>query len=403
MSSSANSVLILSFSRIGRDPRVLRQLQLVGDTSKVTILGFSPPPKNFEGVFIPLRTDALVDSLDISGGPLRQRIALLLAIISRVPAIILLQLGAYRFFYLARPWARDAISKMKTLPEFKLVIANEFESLPAIVFGKIRARKIILDVHEYSPDESGAYLRSRILNGYINKWLIPRFAKLPQSIFTVSPGIQAVYKANFSLEMGLLPNAAAFTNLMPNPVSSTNIRLVHHGVADPSRNIEMLFDLVHLLPSRYELYLYLVPGPASGYLARIRRSQAKNPRIIFKDPVPTPELPKTLNAYDIGVITYDSSSTNHRLSLPNKFFEYVQARLAVLMGPSEEMIGFGKDFEFRILSPSVTAQSYAKALLELSDSRLEELKNQASEASKPLSFEELSTDFRTAINEVLDR
>jgi hypothetical protein len=256
---------------------------------------------------------------------------------------------------------------------------------------------LILDVHEYTPDESGGYFRSRLLRGYINKWLIPKFAKVPRKIFTVSPGIQEMYLSSFSINMGLLPNAAQYKDLVPRAVESGEIKLVHHGLAAPSRKIEMLFELIRLLPPNYKLFLYLVPGPVPGYLEGLVEAAKGERRIVFKDPVFTSELPETLNKYDVGVITYDDSSINHRLSLPNKFFEYVQGRLGVLIGPSREMMSFGSSFSFRIEAKSVSAQSYADALLELSVPQIEELKRQADYASRPLSSEVLSSEFKSEL------
>lgn len=396
-----NSVLIISFSRIGRDPRVLRQLKLVGDSRNVTIMGFNPPPTGFNGKFIALRTDALVDFVEIEGGRHRQRVENLKAMARRLPSLLLLPFGGFNLFYVSRPWAKDAIRELGKLPKFRLIIANEFETLPAIHKAMSGELNLILDVHEYTPDESGGYFRARLLRAYINKWLIPKFANMPKKIFTVSPGIQAMYKSHFSLNMGLLPNATEYKDLVPTRVNPAEIKLVHHGLAAPSRKIEMLFELIRLLPTRYKLYLYLVPGPIPGYLEALVKAAESEPRIIFKDAVPTAQLPDTLNVYDIGVITYDDSSINHRLSLPNKFFEYVQARLGVLIGPSSEMMSFGQSYPFRIVAQTVTARSYADALLELGASQIEELKRQADFASRSLSSEVLSSDFKMELGKGL--
>jgi hypothetical protein len=61
--------------------------------------------------------------------------------------------------------------------------------------------------------------------------------------------------------------------------------------------------------------------------------------------VPYDELIATLNGYDVGVHLLRPVNFNNRWALPNKIFDYVQARLGVIVGPSPEMerlvAGFG--------------------------------------------------------------
>ena len=55
------------------------------------------------------------------------------------------------------------------------------------------------------------------------------------------------------------------------------------------------------------------------------------------DPVPYAELTQTLRSYDVGVHILPPVNFNNRWALPNKIFDYVQARLGVIVGPSPEM------------------------------------------------------------------
>ena len=46
---------------------------------------------------------------------------------------------------------------------------------------------------------------------------------------------------------------------------------------------------------------------------------------------------RTLNAHDVGVYVLPPVSFNHLWALPNKVFDFVQGRLALVVGPSPEM------------------------------------------------------------------
>ena len=78
-------------------------------------------------------------------------------------------------------------------------------------------------------------------------------------------------------------------------------------------------------------------GDGGAYWEKLRSLAAGSERITFHDAVRPHELPATLNAYDVGVYSVPLITTNHRYMLPNKFFDFVQARLAVVFSPSEEI------------------------------------------------------------------
>jgi hypothetical protein len=49
------------------------------------------------------------------------------------------------------------------------------------------------------------------------------------------------------------------------------------------------------------------------------------------------ELPHFLNQFDLGLYLFSPTNFNNQHALPNKFFEFLQARLGVAIGPSPEM------------------------------------------------------------------
>ena len=49
------------------------------------------------------------------------------------------------------------------------------------------------------------------------------------------------------------------------------------------------------------------------------------------------------NQYDVGVFLLPASFPNQVHVLPNKLFDYIQARLAVAIGPSHEMAEVVRD------------------------------------------------------------
>jgi glycosyltransferase involved in cell wall biosynthesis len=50
------------------------------------------------------------------------------------------------------------------------------------------------------------------------------------------------------------------------------------------------------------------------------------------------EVPRVLNAYDAEVVYFPPRTTNLEFTLPNKYFEAVQGRLAVITGDSPSLV-----------------------------------------------------------------
>ena len=68
--------------------------------------------------------------------------------------------------------------------------------------------------------------------------------------------------------------------------------------------------------------------------------------------MPTLEIAKTINQFDIEMIFFSPITQNLANCLPNKFFEAVQANLAILHGPNREMQLLTKQFGFGICTDS---------------------------------------------------
>jgi glycosyltransferase involved in cell wall biosynthesis len=185
----------------------------------------------------------------------------------------------------------------------------------------------------------------------------------------------------------VVTNAPAFhPALAPTPVSADRIRLVHHGAAVPARRLEQMVVLGPLLGPRFELTFMLVESDPA-YFARLRDRAAGHPRTVFRPPVPMPELPARLNEFDLGVYLLEPNSFNNRYALPNKFFEFLQGRLGVAVGPSPEMARIVRDTGAGIVAPDFRPESLAAALNRLTADDVRRFKEAAHAAAREYSAE----------------
>ncbi len=177
--------------------------------------------------------------------------------------------------------------------------------------------------------------------------------------------------------------------------------MVHHGAAMASRRIELMIDLMDSLDERFSLDFLLVPHDPR-YLSRLQR-MAKNRRIRFLPPVPFDDLIPLTSRYDIGLFLLPPTNFNYRMALPNKFFEFIQARLAVAIGPSPEMAGIVRQFDCGVVGQTFEPKSLAKVLNASSAQRIDEMKRGAERAAATLNADANEEHFLSLVETLLER
>lgn len=162
--------------------------------------------------------------------------------------------------------------------------------------------------------------------------------------------------------------------------------MVHHGWANRSRKIENMIRMMDHVDRRFSLDLILVPLE-DRYDRMLRREADARPNVDILPPVPYRELIPVTNRYDIGVFLCPPTTFNLRHALPNKLFEFIQARLAVAIGPSPEMLAVINRYGCGVAAQDFEPGSLAHALNSLSARAVEELKSRSHHAAATLNSE----------------
>ncbi len=289
---------------------------------------------------------------------------------------------------------------------FDIIIANDVETLP-IAFSFPQNPKIIFDAHEYAPRHFEDKKMWRIFFQNFNTWLCRKYIPLVAGMMTVGRGLANEYEKNFGRRPFLVTNASNYSNLSPSPMTSNKIRLVHHGIATPSRKLELMIDMMALLDQRFTLDLILLkPGFASrgtaGYIDWLGTRALSDTRIKILDPVSINQVVTTVNKYDMGVFLLPPINFNYENTLPNKLFDFIQARLGVAVGPTPEMAEIVRHYKNGVVSDDFTASSLAKNLNALDQQKIEGFKRNSAIAAAELNAEKNSLIILSLVRNVAD-
>lgn len=363
--SSGPRILCVSFSDISSDARVLRQLEVLAEYGAVTTLSYGPRPE---------RASEHIE-IDQSLPSLPQTWAGVAKLILHRFASVELQAPA-------------TVAALQSLAgrEFDIVVANEARSLP-LAFRVGGSPKIWCDLHEWAPAERTHVLSWRLLVAPFMDWVCRTYLPRVDAASTVNESIAKLYLTDYGVTASVVRNAIAYrSDLSPSPMRDGVIRLVHSGGAVPGRNIEAIVDAVEELGEGYTLDLFLVPSrQAEHYWRRLVERIDASTRSTLHPAVAPAELPAALNAFDLGVYLLPPQTPNHRLMLPNKFFDFVQARLAQAVGPSREMARLVRQHELGVVSADFGVDSFVAALRELDRPAVEKAKRSSHEAARALS------------------
>lgn len=351
-------LLILSFSRLESDPRVRRQIDLFRGEWDIVTCGYGPAPDGS------IAHHELPSDLPVWRYP---RLAVILR--------------AYRWAYShnrAIAWATEALSA----ESFDAMIANDVDAA-GIAVSLAPHNGFHADLHEFAPLQNSEMLRFRLFVAPFVRWQLRTFVTKARSVSTVGVSIAERYRDEFGFDPVVVMNAPEKLDLPVRPTSSP-IRLVHAGAALRNRRLETLIDAVSLTSADVTLDLYL-PANDPGYLAELRERASSVSNVRFADPVPFDQLVETLNRYDVGVHVLAATNYNNAYAMPNKFFEYVQARLALVIGPSPEMARVVDDRGLGAIADDFTAEAVARALDGLTPESVDAAKRASDLASEELS------------------
>ncbi len=358
-------ILILSFSAIRSDPRVMRQVRLLEGKADLTVAGYGTAP------------DANCDFVGIVRGPATAG--------QRGIWAAKLLLRAFESYVWKRP---EVVSGLRALTgrQFDLVIANDIAALP-LALRVAGDTPVLADAHEYSPKEFDDRFLWRLLFGRYQDYLCRTYLPRAAAVTTVCEGISDAYRDNYGVAPEVVFNAPAYQDIRPSPVVPGQVRMIHHGAALRARHLELMIELMGSLDTRFTLDLMLVESDAQ-YMRELRERAAPDSRIRFVYPVRMEDIPHRINAYDVGLYLLPPSNFNHEYALPNKLFEFIQARLAIAIGPSPEMARIVRGHSLGVVAETFELRDMAAALSEMTETQLETFKRSTEGAATQLSFEQ---------------
>jgi len=298
-----------------------------------------------------------------------------------------------RFQVLRQSHFPAAVSEAVQSGAYDLIILNDTHLLGWLSDTSVfpvdrKVAHIHVDLHEWFPAEivNGTTRGKFLMQGY-HRWLRNHIAHPAVDTRSLAVDNAEAYLRDFDIPRPLVVrNAPPFVAQKPTPVDDAHIRLLHHGLAAWKRGFRELIDAMRLVDDRFSLTLMLV-GPDQTINEIKNYASDLGDKVRFDPPAPMTTLAQSINPFDVEVMFFPPVTENLKYALPNKFFEAIQGRLAMVIGPSKSMAEIVDEAGCGVVTAGWTAEDLAQSINELTGDSVRFMKTRTDSIASDLCAE----------------
>lgn len=263
-----------------------------------------------------------------------------------------------------------------------LLLANDLDTLPAnYLVSRIKRIPLVYDSHEYFTGVPELQNR-KIVKG-IWKWIEKRIFPNLKYIYTVSQSIADLYKEEYNREVKVVRNLSPGWKPVNKPYRSElgisegkRILVLQGSGINIERGAEEAVEA--MLYVENAILLIIGEGDVIDQLKKSVDQMDLSGMILFINKMPYAKLLEYTSLGDVGLTLDKDTNLNYRYSLPNKLFDYIQARVPVLASKLVEVEKIIRNYEIGELIDSHEPKHIAEKLnfmLDSEDKRREWKKN----------------------------
>jgi glycosyltransferase involved in cell wall biosynthesis len=248
---------------------------------------------------------------------------------------------------------------------FDLLLSNDLDTLPANwLAAKLKNKPLVYDSHEYFTEVPELIGRQRVQK--IWEWLENRLVPRVDQAYTVSRSIADVYSGKYKITFHVVRNLPLRITCPKVPVDRKKnlpYTIIYQGALNKGRGLEQAISAMKFLPD-VNLVIAGTGDQENDLKTRVTGLQLRNVR--FTGRLPLEELIHVTSEALLGISIEEDLGLNYRYALPNKLFDYIQARIPVVVSDQPEMSAIVKEYDIGLIIPNhdpvILAEAIRKAL-----------------------------------------
>ncbi len=247
--------------------------------------------------------------------------------------------------------------------KYDILLANDLDSLPAnYLASRCKGKTLVYDSHEYFTQVPELINRPRVQKIWerIERMILPKV----KHAYTVCTSIANVYREKYGVDFKVVRNLPLSKEPQTPTASSGSKMILYQGAVNIGRGLEQAIRAMHHINNAK--LVIAGDGDIRIQLQKLVKNEKLENKVEFKGRLPLEELAKLTAQADLGLSIEEDLGLNYRYALPNKLFDYIQARIPVLVTDLPEMAAIVNQYKVGAitdsLEPEVLAQNIQDAL-----------------------------------------
>lgn len=272
--------------------------------------------------------------------------------------------------------------------KFDVIVSNDLDTLLGSYLScYVRSKKLVFDSHEYFTEVPE--LQGRVRTQNIWKSIEKRILPTIKYAYTVSESIAKEYQKLYGINMSVVRNLPNYIN--PDEIvkqdKTETFNILYQGSLNIGRGLEQLIDSLQFIEN-VKLIIF-GDGDIGKQLQKQIQDKNLTEKVKLKGRISINELIEETQKADLGISLEENLGLNYYFALPNKLFDYIQARVPVLVSPFPEMQKIIKKYDVGTVYEHENPQALAKKLNEIIEQKelYQKWQNNTEQAAKDLCWE----------------
>ncbi len=222
--------------------------------------------------------------------------------------------------------------------QLDIITSNDLDTLLAcFMASKLRRKRLIYDSHELFTEVPELIDRpaSRKVWLALERWLVPKLT----AAYTVNNSLARIFSEKYNVPFTTIRNVPFGKEGAPK--SKAEKIILYQGALNLGRGIDLMIDAMKHLPD-YRLWIV-----GRGDVEAELQQQAEpfpEGQIVFHGFIPMEKLAELTARASLGLSLEEDMGANYHYASPNKVYDYLQARIPVIVADLPEMKAVVEEF-----------------------------------------------------------